>query len=220
MIPPMNLRRFLPPLLVLPAMLVLAESAGPVSEDFSGGASRWEPTDPQAWRLTEVDGNPAFELFQQSKYEPPFRSPFNYALWKEAPVGDFEFTARVRTTKKAYGHRDMCVIFGHQDAGRFYYAHLGEKTDDHANQIFIVNGKPRVKISSKTSAGTPWKDAHWHKVKIVRRVSGLIQVFFDDMSQPVMEADDATFGAGRIGIGSFDDTGIWDDIVVRPLPGN
>ena len=43
----------------------------------------------------------------------------------------------------------------------------------------------------------------------------MIQIFFDDMKTPVMEATDKTFTWGRVGVGSFDDTGNWDDIVLR-----
>ena len=109
----------------------------------------------------------------------------------------------------------MCVVFGYQDPAHFYYVHFGKTTDDHANQIFIVNGALRVKISTKTSKGTPWDDA-WHRVKIVRRVAdGTIQVYYDDMKKPVMTSTDKTFTWGRIGVGSFDDTGNWSDIKVH-----
>ena len=40
---------------------------------------------------------------------------------------------------------------------------------------------------------------------------GTIEIYFDDMKKPVMTASDKTFGAGRVGIGSFDDHGNWDD---------
>ena len=33
-----------------------------------------------------------------------------------------------------------------------------------------------------------------------------------------MTAHDRTFGQGRIGVGSFDDTGMFDEIVVRERP--
>ena len=109
----------------------------------------------------------------------------------------------------------MCLVFGYQDSGHFYYSHLGKKTDDHANQIFIVNGAPRAKISTKTTPGTNWTDG-WHAVKIVRKVAdGTIEVYWDDMKTPVQTASDKTFAWGRIGIGSFDDTGNWDDIKLR-----
>src|SRR5207248_9501072 len=120
-----------------------------------------------------------------------------------------------QNTVKDYPTRDMVVIFGYQDPAHFYYVHLGKKTDDHANQIFIVNGAPRVKISTKTTPGTNWTDG-WHDVKVVRRVGdGTIEVYFDDMKRPVMTATDKTFTWGQVGVGTFDDTGNWDDIRLR-----
>jgi hypothetical protein len=186
-----------------------------VKEDFEQGAGRWAPTDAAAWRVLDTPGGKVYNLFQQSKYKPPHRSPLNFALLKDTRVGDFELTVKVQSTVRDYGHRDLCLVFGYQDAGRFYYAHLGKQTDDHANQIFIVNGKPRTKISTKTSPGTPWTDA-WHTLKLTRSIeSGAIAVYFDDLETPVMTASDKTFAAGQIGVGSFDDTGNFDDLVLH-----
>jgi hypothetical protein len=143
------------------------------------------------------------------------REQLNIALLKDIAVGDFILEARLQSTVKDYGHRDMCLFFGYQDPAHFYYVHFGKQTDDHANQIFIVNGADRKKISTKTTLGTNWND-EWHQVKIVRRVSdGTIEIYFDDMTTPVMTATDKTFAWGRIGIGSFDDTGNWDDLKLR-----
>ena len=44
--------------------------------------------------------------------------------------------------------------------------------------------------------------------------SGKIDVFFDDMETPVMTAVDKTFTWGQVGIGSFDDTGNFDNVLV------
>ena len=108
----------------------------------------------------------------------------------------------------------MCVFFGYQDPSHFYYVHMGKATDDHANQIFIVNGKDRVKISTSTTQGTPW-DEKWHNVKIVRHVKdGSIKIFWDDMKTPIMTATDTRFAWGQIGVGTFDDTGMWDDVKI------
>ena len=189
-----------------------------LKEDFSRGFSSWKTTDDSAWRVREIEAsnNRVLELYGKSKYKPPHRSPVNMAILKYHTVGDFVLTAKVQATKESYGHRDMCLFFGYQDPAHFYYVHLGQKTDDHANQIFIVNDAPRIKISEKTTAGTPWKDGAWHDVKIVREVeSGLIEVYFDDMKTPVMSAHDKTFDWGKIGLGSFDDTGLWDDVELR-----
>ena len=42
-----------------------------------------------------------------------------------------------------------------------------------------------------------------------------MKVYFDDMNKPMMTAQDTTFGAGQIGIGTFDDSGNFDDFVLR-----
>jgi hypothetical protein len=184
-----------------------------VSEDFEKGADRWQPTDAAAWKVKETPMGKVLSQFEKkSKYKPPHRSPFHFALLKDVIVGDFVLDLKAHSTHADYGHRDMCVIFGYQDAGHFYYVHFGKQTDDHANQIFIVDGKPRIKISTKTSAGTNWDD-RWHAIRVVRRVEdGLIEVFFDDMKSPVMTAKNDRFKWGQIGVGSFDDTGDWDDV--------
>jgi hypothetical protein len=193
---------------------VLAESEGEAEkvayETHFESADDWAPTDPNAWKLKKTEEGMVYsQVEKRSKYEPPFRSPFNISLLKGNSVGDMTLEAKVRSTHPDYGHRDVCLVFGYQDPSHFYYVHLGKQADDHANQIFIVNQAPRTKISITSTDGTNWDDA-WHNVKVVRRVAdGTIEVFFDDMEKPVMTARDKTFPWGRIGIGTFDDTSDW-----------
>lgn len=204
----------------------LAEAAEPVkellgypllaSDDFSAADpfARWEPTDAKAWKRVEQDGNGVFNQFAQSKYQTPVRSPFNRAMLKDVLVGDCVLDVKLQSTARDYPHRSLCLFFGYQDPAHFYYVHFGQKTDDHANQIFIVNNEPRKKISTKTTEGTPWNN-EWHRARIVRKVeSGEIAVYFDDLETPVMTAVDKTFTWGQVGIGSFDDTGNFDDVRV------
>jgi hypothetical protein len=216
------MRRLIPVVLLLPlTTLVVADDKTSAEkppllfqDDFRKGAGRWQPTDAAAWKVIDADKGKAYSQFRQSKYKPPHRSPLNFALVKDLVVGDVVVEARVRSTTKDYPHRDMCLIFGYQDAAHFYYVHFGKKADDHANQIFIANGEPRKKISTKSSDGTPWTD-DWHHVKVVRRVTdGGIEIYFDDMKNPVMTARDKTFTWGQVGVGSFDDTGDWTDVKV------
>ncbi len=182
-------------------------------EAFESGADRWEPTDAKVWKVTEHNGNHTFELFEKrSNFNPKYRSPFNRSLLKDVNVGSFVLDVDLQSTIPDYGHRDLCLFFGYQDDAHLYYVHFGKKTDDHANQIFIVNDAPRKRISTKTTPGTDWDD-EWHHARIVRDVeSGKIDIYFDDMETPVMSAVDKTFTSGRIGIGSFDDTGRFDNI--------
>ena len=184
-------------------------------EDFSKDASAWQTTDDSKWKLTTVDGNQVFELLGVSKYRPPFRSPHSIALLKDKIVGSFVLTARIQTTQTSRGHRDLCFFFNYQDPSHFYYLHLGEKPDPNSSQIFIVNHAPRKNLIL-SKEGIPWKNGQFHDLKIVRDVeSGKIDVYFDDMAKPVKSAVDKTFTWGQVGIGSFDDKGYFDDIVLR-----
>jgi hypothetical protein len=185
-------------------------------EDFEKGAGHWQPQDPAQWEVKKTEnGNVYSQHKKQSAYKPPHRAPTNVSLLKDVALSDMEFTGRVRSTHPDYGHRDAVVFFGYQDPAHFYYVHLGKQADDHANQIFIVNGADRKKISLTSTTGTNWDD-NWHTVRVVRKpADGTIEIYFDDMQKPVMTAKDTTFAHGRIGVGTFDDTADWDDIVLR-----
>src|SRR5262249_60390426 len=77
---------------------------------FEKGADQWEPTDTKAWKVIETDQGKAYSQFQQSKYKPPHRSPFNIALRKDLQVGDFVLEAKVKTTARGYPRGDLCLI--------------------------------------------------------------------------------------------------------------
>jgi hypothetical protein len=186
-----------------------------VKEDFEKGAERWEFSDPEAWKVGDTDKGKSLTLFKKSTPKTPHRSPFGVALLKEVVVGDFVLEADLQSTVKDYPHRDLVLVFGYQDAAHFYYSHLGKRTDKHANQIFIVNGADRMMISTKTTAGTNWTD-EWHHVKVVRKTAdGTIEVYWDDMKVPAQTATSKAFLWGRVGIGSFDDLGNFDNVVLR-----
>ncbi len=182
-------------------------------EDFEEGTDNWDFTEAAAWKTNKVGQRTFISLTKKkSDYQPKVRSPHNIALLKSDSVGDFVLEVDMRSTNKVYGHQDLCLFFGHQDPSHFYYVHLGREADPHANSIFLVNGEPRVSIAKERTKGTDWSRG-WHRVRVKRTVAtGAIEVFFDDMQKPVMTTVDKTFTSGRIGIGSFDDTGDFDAV--------
>jgi len=180
--------------------------------DFSKNISinDFECTDFAAWRINAK--TEALELFGESQYEPKVRSPKNIAILKDYKVGDFVLELDLKQTGREYGHRDMCLFFGIKDPSNFYYVHLASKADDHAHSIFLVNDVPRKSIAMERTDGISW-GIDWHHVKIVRTIEdGKIEVYFDDMEKPIMQAKDQHFGFGYVGFGSFDDTGMIDNI--------
>lgn len=203
-------------LLTIQDNLSLGQELPPVYKtDFESGADDWQFID-SGWEVKKTDTSSVLSQHtKKSDYTPKVRSPLHLALLKNKVVSDFRLDARVLSTHEDYNHRDVCLFFGYQSPTQFYYVHLGKKADPHANQIFIVNNAERTKISTKTTSGTDW-DQKWHHVRIERNAStGDIKVYFDDMKEPVMTAVDKTFAWGQIGLGSFDDTADWDDIVLK-----
>lgn len=181
-------------------------------EDFDTPASLsgFEFSDADSWNYNPYG---ALECFAKANYEPPYRSPLAIALISQKSFGSFILEADLQQTGEEYNHQDMCVIFGFQNPSQFYYTHISRMMDEHANQVFIVDNAARIKISTNTNPGQDWEKDKWHHIRLIRNLeSGSIQLFFDDMDQPVMEAKDNTFGPGMIGFGSFDDTGMIDNI--------
>jgi hypothetical protein len=172
-------------------------------------------TDPKAWKRATTNEITALELVRQSKYSPAVRSPVNVALVADKVLSDFVLEADLMQTGPEYGHRDMCLFFGFQSPTNFYYAHIATAADDHAHNVFIVNGAPRTKIAKETTKGVNWGLGVWHRVRLERKASdGAIRVYFDNMTRPIMIAEDTTFASGYVGFGSFDDTGMVDNIRV------
>ncbi|RYD80477.1 MAG: hypothetical protein EOP84_11990 [Verrucomicrobiaceae bacterium] len=180
------------------------------SQDFSKPEALQEFTftDPSAWKITTVDGKSALELTKQSAYKPPFRSPVNIARLTGKKFGDVIIEAECLQTGREYGHRDMVFVYGYQSPSQFYYTHIATAADDHAHNCFIVNNAARVKFAKSTTKGVDWGLNVWRKVRIERKASdGTVRVFFEDLKEPIMVAEDKSFGPGEIGFGSFDDTG-------------
>lgn len=188
--------------------------------DFEHGMSvqDFEFTDPSAWRLKDTLGNQSLELFGKSQYAPRVRSPLNIAMMNKVKVRNFVLEVNLRQTGREYGHRDMCLFFGMKDPSNFYYVHMASIADPNAHNIFLVNDEPRRNIAKKTTDGIKWGQ-DWNTIRIERNVDeGTIKVYFNDMNVPIMEAEDTHFDAGYIGFGSFDDTGMVDNIKIWGEP--
>lgn len=205
------MRSFLLAALLACTPLAIAEDSPVFEEDFSEGFARWEVLDPDTWRENE-DGT--VEITKRSSaYKPPHRSPWHVALVKDLEVGSTAIEFRVKSTKDTGDHRDCCVFFGWKNPAHFYYVHLGAKPDPHSGQIMIVDGADRNAMT-RNEKRVPWTDG-WHTVRLERNTdSGRIAIYFDDLTTPLMEAVDTTFATGRVGIGSFDDMNVFDEVRV------
>jgi hypothetical protein len=179
-------------------------------DDFErGGLDAWQMPYPEDWAIL-AEGANHFLHMKRSREPGVPRRPLQFALLKQARVGSFDFQARVRREG-----RSMIVVFNYVDALHFYYTHLsGDRGTEQAvhNGIFIVNGEPRRRIAG-LEAPPALPDGAWHRVRVARDVSASsIEVFVDGQSRPLFSVTDPTFVCGQVGIGSFDETGDFDDV--------
>jgi len=146
----------------------------------------------------------------------PIRRPAALAILKTKPLLRATIEAEILSTASPdVARRDLDFVVGYESPTRFYYIHLSATNDDVHNGIFLVNNADRKRIDSVT--GKPLlTDFTWRRVRVERDGrSGRIAVFMDASRTPAMQATDTTIVRGRVGVGSFDDTGEFRKIMVK-----
>jgi hypothetical protein len=148
----------------------------------------------------------------------PLRRPGALAILNSPAFGRVTLEAEVRSTAPAdLKVRDVLLIVGYESPTRFYYVHLSGVTDGVHNGIFLVADADRRRIDD--GKGEPQlKDQAWHRTRLERDpATGRIDVFVDGSGKPVLQATDTTIPAGRVGLGSFDETGEFRAVTVKGL---
>jgi hypothetical protein len=204
----------IPPVALVLALVVQAGATVTIKPDISEarGLTDWELDGSGAWRVAgrslvlEKEGVPGGK----------FRRPAALAILKSDPLTDLTMQLELRSTAPAeLAVRDVQLIVGYQSPSQFYYVHLSAKTDAVHNGIFIVNNADRKRID-QPNAKAYLTDQAWHRVRLERNVTtGSIAVFFDDSPAPILSASDTTLTWGRVGVGSFDETGEFRNIEVQ-----
>ena len=189
------------------------------SYDFEDGKTKGlQPNFPENWRVVKEEATMAYELTAPGK-RGKVRAPSSWSLLSEYDVTSFVFTGRLKCkADPANTNRDMCLFFHYQDPTHFYYVHFSAISDGAHNIIGLVNGADRVKINIEPPGESVFRltDMLWHRFKITCESStGDIKAYLDDMETPVLTVRDTTFTHGLVGFGSFDDTGYFDDIMLK-----
>jgi hypothetical protein len=211
------------------ALLVVAFVTGLVAQAPVGKSVVLKPeiSDARGLRDFDLDGSggwsvrgPVLSLDKAGVPGGPIRRPAAIAILKGAAVTDFTLQVEARSTAPVdLAVRDVLLIFGYQSPTQFYYVHLAAKTDDVHNGIFVVNNADRKRLDDKTGTAK-LTDQGWHRLRLERLTStGTIRVFFDDGTTPIIQATDRTLLSGRVGVGSFDETGEFRAIEVRGTAG-
>ena len=199
-------------LLTIPFVLTLVSARVHAQRSIS---FRPQLTGPDALAEWSLDGSGSWTvtdgrlvLKKAGKPAGPIRRPAALAILKTDPLKRMTLKAEVRSTApQDVLRRDVNLIFGYESPSRFYYVHLSGVTDAVHHGIFLVADADRRRIDD--GKGQPQlKDQNWHRVRLERDgATGRIEIYVDGSKAPVLVALDTTIRAGRVGLGSFDDTG-------------
>lgn len=193
-------------------MLLAAALLASLSADFQqGDLGKWILPAAADWEIAAEGPNRFLRLRKAGTIGEP-RRPLQYALHRDLCLGDFTLRVKVRRAGNS-----MMIAFGYQDTLHFYYAHLSADSGDHGvhNGLFKVDGGERFRIAGHGSRPM-LPTSGWHEVKIVRDAAGgKIEVFASGETEPRFRHTDTSFRWGRIGLGSFNETGDFDDLRVE-----
>jgi hypothetical protein len=181
-------------------------------DDFEHGADAWQPREGNRWEVVELpDGGHGYQLMEPGKQR-ELRAPGGLSLIREHLVGDFVLTARAKClTPSTVRGRDVVVALGYRDPTHFCYVHFSNASDPIHNAVCLVDGAPRVAITGAEPTAARLTTDGFHALKVTR-VGKRIEASIDDMTTPVMYAEDERLGVGQVGLGSFDDTAVFDDV--------
>lgn len=149
----------------------------------------------------------------------PIRRPGALAILKTPALGDASIEVELRSdAPEDVIRRDLLLVAGWQSPARFYYVHLSAVRDAVHNGIFVVDAADRRRIDDRSDRPA-LTDRAWHTARLVHTAStGRLEVFVDSETTPIMTATDRSIPSGRLGVGSFDDTGAFRGIRVQGVP--
>jgi len=174
-----------------------------MNEKISVYGLQWQVISAADWK---VEGN-ELQLVTARPQQGNPRRPIQFALAETEPLAKFTIEMEVQRSKPK---GSLILVYAWQKDGYFNYVHLSDdaasKVEVH-NGIFHCYGGDRVRISPKDGAGTLIGE-DWHKVKVAYDASkGLVQAWVDGQTSASLKGVDLSLGAGRIGLGSFFNTG-------------
>jgi hypothetical protein len=194
--------RLLAALVCFASLVAAAEAIGVFGE-------KWDVQSASDW----VVGNNLLQL--KVSAEPPAgqpRRPQKYALLESKPYSKVTVEAEMKRNG-----RSLIIVYGYQDQAHYDYAHISvdaAAAQNVHNGMFHIFGGERVRISSLEGPGSlPVQD--WTPVKLVfDGETGHCYVEVNGKRNPSLDAVDLSLRWGRVGIGSFDETGDFRNVKV------
>jgi len=174
----------------------------------------WTVPQAQDWKVSDDAGTPMLQLLVGREPLPGPRRPGQFALMDMPPARHVTLEADVRPAK-----RSLMIVYAYQDAAHFDYVHFSTDTamkQPVHNGVFHVYGGERVRISPATGPAAFSGINQWFHLKVEwDGTTGDVQGFIDGVAVPALHAVDLSLNEGKVGIGSFDETGDFKNLKIE-----
>ncbi len=197
----------------LAALVCCVAAAG---GDIEGLGYQWAVQDAADWSVTKDGGTAVMHLLRKGEPGVP-RRPTKFAI-AETPMFR-KVTVEVEMLREG---RSLIIVYGWQDKDHWNYAHVSSdeaKKQNVHNGMFHVFGGERVRISSLDGPSSFAETPAWTPVKLVfDGESGRCHVEVNGRRNPSLEAVDLSLRHGRVGLGSFNETGSFRNLRIQGEP--
>jgi len=195
------------------ALFLLLTSGLSAADTFEVFHYHWSVPKAADWKVVQQDGSQILRLVTGREPPPGPRRPMQFALADTREFRQVRVELGLRPLK-----RSLLIVFAYRDPEHFDYAHLSTDTaakQPRHNGIFHVYGGERVRISSETGPAAFAISNRWYQVRLqFEGSSGRVQVTVDGQHIPALDAVDLSLSRGKVGIGSFDETGDFRDVKI------
>lgn len=181
-----------------------------VTDNFDdGNANGWSPLNVNRWQVSSDDGSLRYFLNTTNYDSPDGIRMGEISLSSSGPCGDFTLECLAKSADAAIGGEaaDLCVAFGYQDEDSYYYINFNATPG--LTQLHRIHDGNLVTLATYNQA--TFNDGNYHILR-VERSDNQILAFFD--GNQLFAVNDSFFGAGQLGVGSFNDSGYFDDVQI------
>ena len=197
--------------------LALAAIAAGAADTLNVFDRRWTVPYASDWKVEEM-ATPVLRLAEPRGPLPGPRRPIQFALVDVKDYGRVTVEADVKPLGGS-----LLIVFAYRDEAHFDYAHLSVDTavkQPMHNGVFHVYGGERVRISAERGPAAFSATGRWHHVRLIHDArAGSVGVAVDGGTVPALTAVDLSLGAGKVGIGSFDETGEFKNVRLTTTAG-
>jgi hypothetical protein len=194
-------------------LMLCAASILPAADTLQAFGKQWGVVNAADWSDTKENGAELLSLLKNRGPLPGPRRPIQFAI-AETPMFH---SVRIELDTRPK-QRSLMIVFAYRDGAHFNYAHLsvdkGSEQTYH-NGIFHVYGGERVRISSEAGPAAFAASGRWYHVVLDwSGKTGEIRTAVDGQEIPALHAVDLSHSSGKVGLGSFDETGDFRNVKI------